>query len=178
MLIATPIRELGFVDTKRLTERVLATDETAWHADNRRQDDYEVHAQTQSIILVFFTGWPEVHVEHAGGWDTFGELAVPVMEHVVAKHYPPGGMVLRVVLARLLPGCQIDAHLDSHASFSVAHRIHVPLLTNPEVEFIVGGERVVTRPSYAFELNNKMVHSVANRGSTARVHLIFDYAPA
>jgi hypothetical protein len=177
MLIDTPIRDLGYVDTTNLTQRVSSADESVWTADNRRQDDYEVHAQTQSIILVFFTGWPEVRVEHASGWDAFGDVAMPVMEHVVAQHYPPGGMVLRVVLARLLPGCQIDAHLDSHASFSVAHRIHVPLLTNPDVEFIVGGERIVTRPSHAFELNNKMVHSVANRGTTARVHLIFDYAP-
>jgi hypothetical protein len=178
MLIDTPIRELGPVDAGRLIERVLAIDESAWYADNRRQDDYEVHAQTQSIILVFFTGWPEVRVEHAGGWETFGDVAMPVMEQVVARHYPPGGLVLRVVLARLPPGCQIDPHLDSHASFSVAHRIHVPLVTNADVEFIVGDERVVTRPAHAFELNNKMVHSVANRGTTARVHLIFDYAPA
>lgn len=177
MLIATPIRELGVVDVARLTERVRNIEESAWTADNRRQDEYEVHAQTQSIILVFFTGWPQVRVEHASGWDAFGEVTVPVMEHLVAKHFPPGGMVLRAVLARLLPGCQIDAHLDSHASFSVAHRIHVPLLTNPEVEFIVGDERIVTRPAHAFELNNKMVHSVANRGTSARVHLIFDYAP-
>ena len=59
----------------------------------------------------------------------------------------------------------------------VAHRIHVPLLTNPGVEFLVGTERIDTQPQYAFELNNKMAHAVANRGATARIHLIFDYAP-
>ena len=177
MLIDTPIRSLGHVDCRRLTELVLAADESAWHADNRRQDDYEVHVETQSIILVFFTGWPTVSVAHGKGWDAFGAAAMPIMEEIVAAHYPPGGMVLRVILARLLPNCRIEEHYDTHPSFSIAHRIHVPLLTNPMVEFTVGSERIATRTHHAFELNNKMAHAVANHGDSARVHLIFDYAP-
>jgi Aspartyl/Asparaginyl beta-hydroxylase len=177
MLIDAPIRPLGYVDCQALIGRVLAAAESAWHADNRRQDDYEVHAETQSIILVFFSGWPEVRVAHGSGWDTFADAAMPIMEGLVSAHYPPGGMVLRAILARLMPNCRIEEHLDTHPSFSVAHRIHVPLLTNSGVEFIVGGERVATRPQHAFELNNKMPHAVVNRGDAARVHLIFDYSP-
>lgn len=177
MLIDTPIRALGYVDCRRLTDQVRAADESSWYADNRRQDDYEVHAETQSIILVFFSGWPTVSVAHGQGWDAFGHLATPIMEELVARHYPPGGMVLRVILARLLPGCRIEGHRDTHPSFSIAHRIHVPLLTNPQVEFVVGTERIATRAGQAFELNNKMAHAVANHGDAARVHLIFDYAP-
>ena len=177
MQIDTPIRPLGYVDSQGLIERVLATDERVWYADARRQDDYEVHAETQSIILVFFSGWPEVRVTHAAGWDAFADVTLPVMEQLVRKHYPPGGMVLRVVLARLLPNCRIDTHWDRHPSFSISHRIHVPLLTNPDVEFVVGADRIVTQPQHAFELNNKMQHSVTNRGTTPRVHLIFDYSP-
>jgi len=177
MQLETAVRPLGHVDAGELTARVLATDESAWYADNRRQDDYEVHAATQSIILVFFTGWPEVHVTHAHGWAAFNDVAMPVIDAIVARHYPPSGLVLRVVLARLLPGKTIDLHYDRHPSFSIAHRIHVPLLTNPDVEFLVGSERLSLRPHHAFELNNKLPHSVANHGSTARIHLIFDYAP-
>jgi hypothetical protein len=51
-------------------------------------------------------------------------------------------------------------------------------LTNPEVEFIVGTERIPPLPHHAFELNNSMPHSVINNGATARVHLIFDYSPS
>jgi hypothetical protein len=175
--IDTPIRPLGFVDAARLTDRALAAEESAWYTDNRRQNDYEVHAQTQSIILVFFTGWPEVAVTHAHGWDRFNDVAMPVIDEVVARHYPAGGLVLRAVLARVLPNCRIDPHVDRHPSFSIAHRIHVPLVTNPQVEFIVGAERITPRPNQAFELNNKLPHSVDNRGDTPRIHLIFDYAP-
>ena len=177
MLIDTPTRSLGYVDCSKLTERVLACDERAWYVDNRRQDDYEVHVETQSIILVFFSGWPEVRVTHASGWQEFGNLVMPIMQEIVARNYPPGGLVLRVVLARLLPNCRIETHYDRHPSFSVAHRIHVPLLTNPDVEFMVGAERIPPLAHHAFELNNMMPHSVVNKGTTARVHLIFDYSP-
>jgi hypothetical protein len=175
--IDTAIRPLGFVDSSRLIERVLATEERAWYTDNRRQDDYEVHAQTQSIILVFFTGWPEVHVTHAHAWDAFNDVTMPIIDQIVATHYPPGGLILRAVLARVLPDCSIDAHVDQHSSFSISHRIHVPLVTNPKVQFMVGSERIATQPGQAFELNNKLPHSVENHGDTARIHLIVDYAP-
>lgn len=177
MLIDAPTRSLGVVDIRRLTERVSCVDESAWWADNRRQDEYEVHAQTQSIILVFFTGWPAVQVAHAGGWEAFHDVAMPVIDHLVGRHYPPGGMILRAVLARLPPGCRIDNHIDSHPSFSIAHRIHVPLMTHRDVEFVADGARIVTAPGHAFELNNKMAHSVTNSSGTPRIHLIFDYAP-
>ena len=177
MKLDAPIRPLGFVDSSRLVDRVLATPESAWHSDTRRQNEYEVHAQTQSIILVFFNGWPAVEVFHAEGWSTYQDVAMPLIDEIVHKHYPPGGMVLRIVLARLPPQCQIDPHWDKHPSFSIAHRIHVPLLTNPDVEFIVGTDRIAVAPHQAFELNNKLPHAVFNRGKTPRVHLIFDYAP-
>ena len=75
-------------------------------------------------------------------------------------------MVLRAMFARLLPKCRIERHFDKHPSFAIGHRIHVPLVTNPDVEFIVGEERIPPRANYAFELNNMMPHSVSNNGST------------
>lgn len=177
MLIETPIRPLGHVDCRDLAQRALAAADGAWYEDDRRQNDYEVHAETQSIILTFCTGWPTVKVSTAKGWDLFADVAVPVMKAVIADYYPPHGRVLRAMLARLLPGCRIQRHRDSHPSFSVGHRIHIPLVTNPDVEFIVGAQSVPPREHYAFELNNMMFHQVANHGSTTRIHFIFDYAP-
>lgn len=177
MLIETAIRELGPVDCKALTERALAAGESDWYEDARRQSDYDVHAETQSIILTFCTGWPKVQVSLAKGWETFADVAVPVMKSVIAQYYPPQGRVLRAMLARLPPGCRIPRHRDAHPSFSVGHRIHIPLATNPDVEFIVGAQRIPPREHYAFELNNMMFHQVANHGATTRIHFIFDYAP-
>ena len=58
------IRKLGPVDASALTETVLAQEEAAWHEDDYRQETYDVHRQTESIVLVFtpLKGWPEIDI--------------------------------------------------------------------------------------------------------------------
>jgi len=177
MIAHEPTVPLGKVECLALTQKVLSLDEDAWRADARRQDDYEVHAQTQSIILLFCEGWPDIAVTPAEGWPLLGDVAQPVIDQIVGKRYAPGGRLLRAMVTRLAPGRRIARHKDVHPTFSIAHRIHVPLVTNAGVEFVVGPERVPPRAGYAFELNNLMLHHVINNGPEDRIHFIFDYAP-
>jgi hypothetical protein len=176
MLIRTAVRQLGHIDATELTRVVLAVEESQWREDPRRQHEYDVHAQTQSLILLFCDGWPQLKIERAPGWSLLAHQALPVMSEVIARFYREGGVILRAMIARLPPNARILRHKDAHPSFSAAHRIHVPLVTNPDVEFIVGSERITPRENYAFELNNHMFHEVINNGDRARLHFIFDYA--
>ena len=175
MILNEPTRPLGSVNCLALTEKVLSLEEAAWSADSYRQTEYDVHAQTQSIILLFCDGWPDIKVRRASGWDLLSAEAKPVIDQVVTKHYPSGGNLLRAMVTRLAPGRRIARHKDFHPSFSVAHRIHVPLVTNSGVEFVVGSEHVPPRAHFAFELNNLMTHYVINNGNSTRIHFIFDY---
>lgn len=177
MLIDESTRPLGEYDCSELTRRVLALDESEWHRDPRRQQEYDVHAQTQSVILLFCTGWPKISVARAAGWELLAEAAMPVVDRIITEHYPAGGTIIRAMLARLPPGKRIARHRDSHPSFNIAHRVHLPLQTNPQVEFIVGKELVPPRLHFAFELNNRIEHQVINRGTAHRIHFIFDYVP-
>jgi len=56
MDIETPLRELGGVDADALRHAILELDDDAWLANERRQNDYEVHRQTRSVVLVFCDG--------------------------------------------------------------------------------------------------------------------------
>ena len=173
------IKRLGAVNCAALRQQVLALGEQTWNEDVLRQVRHSnVHSQTQSVILIFCDEkWPDVTVSFRSGWRFLGSLAAPVMESIVAAHYPPGGRVLRAVMARLPAGAAIGLHKDEHPSFSASHRIHVPLVTNPQVSFMVGGERMLIEEGVAFELNNSLPHEVINAGDSARIHFIFDYAP-
>jgi hypothetical protein len=173
------IRHLGVVNCAGLRQRVLALSEQAWNEDVLRQvRHHNVHSQTQSVILIFCDEkWPDVTISFRMGWRYLGDVAAPLMESIVAAYYPPGGRLLRAVVARLPAGASIGLHKDEHPSFAASHRIHVPLVTNPDVSFMVGGERLLIEEGVAFELNNAMPHEVVNAGSTARIHFIFDYAP-
>ncbi|MDH7972679.1 aspartyl/asparaginyl beta-hydroxylase domain-containing protein [Sphingomonas sp. AR_OL41] len=80
-----------------------------------------------------------------------------------------------VRLMRLTPGSLIKEHddLDLAAELGTA-RIHVPITTNPQVEFLVNRSPVRMAPGEMWYLRLSDPHSVANRGTTDRVHLVID----
>ena len=175
MKLDCKLKELGPVDYGPLKAAVLAAGPEAWLEDQMRQKSYEVHTQTQSIVLLFCDGWPQMEVTRRAGWDRFAHLASPLMKHIIDTHYRHQGGVLRAMIAKMAPGAQIATHYDAHPSFGVAHRIHVPLQTNDAVDFIINDEVFHLKEGIAYEVSNLDMHSVANRGSQDRLHFIFDY---
>ncbi len=179
MDIDGPLRELGAIDTTALREAILSQEEAAWHEDQYRQQSYDVHDQTQSIVLVFTNGsnWPNAVVRKEPGWDRIADVAVPVMHEILEKHYPLGGTIIRAMAAKLVVGGKIKPHNDSHPSFHCGHRIHVPITTNPRVRFMIDGRPYQLQVGQAYELNNQKQHSVMNKGIEDRITFIFDYVP-
>jgi hypothetical protein len=178
--ISTPIRELGEVDCTELREAILAQDESAWREDEYRQQEFDVHNDTESIVLLFLDidGWPEIVVNREPGWDRLADVALPVMNGIISRLYPPGGTVVRAMAAKLLVGKKITPHVDKHPSFHRGHRIHVPITTNPRVRFMIDGRPYQFKVGEAYELNNQKTHSVMNKGKEDRITFIFDYVPA
>lgn len=78
-------------------------------------------------------------------------------------------------LMRLTPGSIIKEHFDYDlaAEWGTA-RIHIPITTNPQVEFIVNRVPIVMEPGSVWYLRLSDPHSVANRGTSDRVHLVID----
>ena len=151
----------------------------AWHEEEHRQQAYDVHRQTESIVLVFanLEVWPEIEIHKEPGWDRLAHLAVPLMHGIIEKHYPPGGAIIRAMAAKLLAGGKIAPHMDTHPSFHRGHRIHVPITTNPRVRFMVDGRPYRFQVGQAYEINNQKNHSVMNKGDDDRITFIFDYLP-
>ena len=179
MDIDTPLRELGPIDTDALRKAILAQDDVAWNEDKYRQEEYEVHHSTESIVLVFvdLDRWPEIIVSQEPGWPRLAEVALPVMNDIISRYYPPGGTVIRAMAAKLLAGGVITPHVDKHPSFHHGHRIHIPITTNPRVRFMIDGQPYQFKLGEAYEINNQKTHSVMNKGSEDRITFIFDYIP-
>jgi hypothetical protein len=179
MNIDQPLRELGTVDSAALREAILAQDELAWQEDQYRQEEFDVHRQTQSIVVLFLNleKWPELAVLKEPGWGRLADVAVPLMNDIIRDHYPPGGTIIRAMAAKLLAGGKITPHVDRHPSFHAGHRIHVPITTNPRVRFMIDGQPYQFEPGKAYEINNQKMHSVMNKGKDDRITFIFDYVP-
>lgn len=179
MDIDTPLRELGEVDCTALRDAILAQPEEAWFEDQYRQETYDVHYDTQSMVLVFvdLDHWPEIVVSKEPGWDRLADAALPLMEDIISRLYEPGGTVIRAMAAKLLSGKKITPHVDRHVSFHRGHRIHVPITTNSRVRFMIDGRPYQLQVGQAYEINNQKMHSVMNKGGEDRITFIFDYVP-
>lgn len=82
---------------------------------------------------------------------------------------------LSVRLLNLRRGSVIKPHRDLELSFEHGEaRLHVPIFTNPQVEFYVDEDRIVMNEGDCWYINANQKHQVANHGSTDRIHLVID----
>ncbi len=179
MDIDVPLRELGAFDATALRDAILGQDDIAWREDESRQKSFYVHDRTRSIVLVALddSNWPYGPASRGPGWKRIADNALPLMQEIIRNHYPEGGEVIRAVAASLAAGAIIKAHNDVHQSFHCAHRIHVPITTNPKVWFTINGRPYQFKLGQAYEINNQKQHSVVNKGTEDRITFIFDYIP-
>lgn len=175
MELATTHRDLGRVPVRALRLWARDADEAVWMEDTLRQDSFRVHARTQSLILLWTKhhDYPRLYRRPWPRWEELRPLVAPVVAHARATTGAQGPLCT-TMLARLMPGETIPAHTDSAAFFAAARRFHVPLLTNPDVSFLVDGETVPMPASHLIEIDNRRAHMVVNNGQSPRVHLIFD----
>ena len=80
-----------------------------------------------------------------------------------------------VRLLRLTAGSVILEHRDFDLGYELGEvRIHVPISTNPGVEFYLENRRIVMREGECWYLDLNLSHRVQNLGSSERVHLVID----
>lgn len=83
--------------------------------------------------------------------------------------------LLAVRFLRLGPSSSIREHADLDLGFEDGEvRLHVPVSTDPAVEFRLDGHRIEMGEGEAWYMNLNLRHSVVNAGSTPRVHLVID----
>jgi hypothetical protein len=171
-------RCLGPVNMQELGDRILSQEPAAWAEQAIRQQMYEVHKDTESIVMLFCDeSWPEGEIYKEAGWDKLFDVAMPLIDHIIETYYAPGGILLRAMAAKLKGRGRINAHHDSLRSFHMGHRIHVPITSSSGVRYTISGKPYQFDVGSAYEINNQRKHSVLNMGSDDRISFIFDYVP-
>lgn len=118
-------------------------------------------------------------VEDRGLYAADGEMedkpalaACPALRGVIAAFDCP---IRSVRLMRLGPGAVIHEHRDYDLGLDRGEvRLHVPVVTNPDVDFRLNNRRVDMAEGEIWYLDLHHPHRVANRGATGRVHLVLD----
>ena len=163
---------------------------------------FDVEGLRRDLAVVAGDGWTEhlVRQNYEGDWSVIALRHTAGATHPVLKIYAdPGATAFEdspllaatptyravlsafecplqaVRLMRLTPGSIIKEHRDHDlAAEWGAARIHIPITTNPAVEFLVNRVAVAMQPGEAWYLRLADPHAVANRGAADRVHLVID----
>jgi len=78
------------------------------------------------------------------------------------------------MFARVKARSKIDEHIDRGSSHKLVHKIHVPLISAPDIEIIVDKQSFYLEPGQAYEVNNLQRHGVSNPTNIDRTHFIFE----
>lgn len=82
---------------------------------------------------------------------------------------------MAVRFLRVRPRSVVKEHRDHMLRFEDGEvRLHIPITTNPEVRFMVAGQRVIMGPGECWYNDFTQLHSVHNDGDGDRVHLTID----
>lgn len=83
--------------------------------------------------------------------------------------------ITEMMFYSLLPQGELHPHRDTVGAVGLGGlRFHIPLITNPGVDFRVSGKQVIMNPGELWALDTSYLHSVKNSGTEERVHLVFD----
>lgn len=96
----------------------------------------------------------------------------PYFQEVLAYFKCP---LMAARLLKLTPGTQVHEHRDYDLCFEEGlARFHIPVLTNPDIEFILQGEPMQLKEGECWYMNFNLPHSLHNKSNSDRVHLVID----
>jgi hypothetical protein len=127
-------------------------------------------------IALYSMGGKQSTFPSAAGTDHYQETEelqkAPYFRQILQELKCPKEVV-RILF--LPPDGHIKDHFDFHTSFQFGLlRLHIPIVTNPDVVFIIGGERINMQPGELWYGDFSKVHSVKNNSTVARVHMVID----
>ncbi len=104
-------------------------------------------------------------------WAEWKHLVQPIISEILSWYGVPEAerehRAVRLQLARMAPGGSILKHADKGGWATGLHRVHIPVITNPDVEFLMQADAsgafvpIHVAPGDVFEINNVIPHQAS-----------------
>lgn len=161
-----------FFDPSRLHADLNAIPDSAW-VPHFNQQDYE--GKWSSVALRSRTGVAGDIVPR-GSQDDFRDTPLtvlcPYLQAAVDAFLFPKKSVR---LLRLHAGSRVREHRDADLGLIDGElRIHIPVLTNDQVEFVVSNRKLILREGEAWFIDFSQPHRIHNPSAGDRIHLVID----
>jgi hypothetical protein len=153
-------------DAERLRAELEALPASAW---SRHPQEYEGNTAARLISV----GGTQTDVFVGAMAPTPALLASPYLQQVLASF---STVWSRSRLMRIAGGGKVPLHSDAIHHWFFRVRLHIPVITQPEVRFFCGDQDVHMAVGEAWVFDNWRQHRVENPSAEARVHLVADTA--
>ncbi len=110
-------------------------------------------------------------------WERHRHIIEPLVDQAIDYIRTPTGQVHRIAIVEMAPGTRIEPHIDGQPMAARAHRVHIPLVSPPGVEYKIAGKRFMMRVGKAYDFNNRVQHQVRNKSKRRRINILIDYLP-
>lgn len=169
------IRPLGPVDVSPLDAVLERLTESVWrHEDDNKLNKFDCFHSTRHVIFRFYNFRDVRDFWSNPSWTLWRSSLLPVMERATATYGFAEPVFPKAMFASLPAGKRIDTHADASRAMYRAHKIHVPIRTEPAALLFVDGVEHHLRRGHAYEINNILFHGAFNGGGQERVHFIFE----
>ena len=167
MNLAQPFVRLPFAfDAKRLAAEVSALALNSWMAHPSRING------NSAVPLVSLHGLD--NDDFSGPMLATQHLAqCQYTQQVVASF---GEVIARSRFMKLAAGSEVTPHVDFNYHWYNRVRIHIPVITNPEVIFYCGDQQRHMQAGECWIFDSWRPHNVINSSQVDRVHLVIDVA--
>lgn len=167
---------LCLVNVEEITLFYRSLSSKVWEIENAaKENQFACFHHTQHIIFRFIKSFKDHRVFYSNPiWEIAKPILEPVFAQVSAQYGYQNPVYPKAMLAKLQAGQMIDGHTDGAGSNLYTHKIHIPLVTHPDVLMCIDGHTEHLEVGKVYEVNNLVMHSVQNDSYLDRVHLIFE----
>lgn len=166
MKMQVPFMQLPICfDAAALRTEVEAVEPSAWRPHPQG------YAGNDALTLIATDGNPASDAASGAMRPTPHLERSPYLQRVLASI---GGTWGRTRLMRLSGHAEVMPHVDVNYYWRERIRVHVPIVTQPTVRFVCGGEQVNMREGECWIFDTWRQHHVVNDHVLPRIHLVAD----
>lgn len=173
MLLDTDLIDLNIDTLQFLTDTSLKILSVDWSNDEFNRTEVTLK-DGRLCLLPYLISKPEQLVPSQSKSVLINAIS-PLINLILEKM--PDYKIVRGELVNLLPGVSLVPHIDIYWFHRESKRIHIPILTNTNAVLTFENRPYHLNVGKVYEINNRIIHSGHNNGTTDRVHLILDLMP-
>ena len=173
------IQDIGLFSISNIKNEV-ENFEQEWLLDISRQNTGMTHKNTEMFRICatdyeWIPGSPIIteSINELKNKDARNELLL-IYKNLEEKY---SGKIIRCEIIKLKKFSEVYKHTDGGPLLHYSRRVHIPLITHPDVTFTVMDNTIHMIEGRGYEINNQLPHAVKNNSNCDRIHIIIDILP-